>query len=152
MTEALTERLTGIRDGGRKLFVPYVTGGLDGVDAQLLRGLQEAGADAVEVGLPFSDPVMDGPVIQEASRRALEGGTDPDRVLSLVSGAALDVPIIIMTYVNPVLAYGVERLAADVATRATAPASPGQRAEDSVRNSLPIARALAAPAREAIGT
>jgi tryptophan synthase alpha chain len=116
VTEALTERLTGIRDGGRKLFVPYVTGGLDGVDAQLLRGLQEAGADAVEVGLPFSDPVMDGPVIQEASRRALEGGTDPDRVLSLVSGAALDVPIIIMTYVNPVLAYGVERFAADVAT------------------------------------
>ena len=50
--------------------MPYVTGGLPGVDAELLRGLEQAGADAIEVGIPFSDPVMDGGVIQEASRIA----------------------------------------------------------------------------------
>ena len=64
-------------DAGGRAFVPYVTGGLAGVDADLLRGLEEAGADAIEVGIPFSDPVMDGPVIQEASRRALEDGATP---------------------------------------------------------------------------
>ena len=60
------------RDSGGRAFVPYVTGGLPGVDADLLRGLEEVGADAVEIGIPFSDPVMDGGVIQEASRLALE--------------------------------------------------------------------------------
>jgi len=56
------------RDAGGRAFVPYVTGGYPGVDATLLREIQESGADAVEVGIPFSDPVMDGGVIQEASR------------------------------------------------------------------------------------
>ena len=73
------------RDGGGRAFVPYVTGGLPGVDAELLRAIEEAGADAVEVGIPFSDPVMDGGVIQEASRRALESGAHPGDVLATVA-------------------------------------------------------------------
>jgi len=93
-------------DGGGRCFVPYVTGGAPGVDASLLRGLAEAGADAIEVGIPFSDPVMDGGVIQEASRVALERGVRPGDVLALVDEAALDVPVAVMTYVNPVVSAG----------------------------------------------
>src|SRR5207247_10602034 len=72
----------------------------------LLRGLEEAGADAVEVGIPFSDPVMDGGVIQEASRLALEEGTRPADVLATVKEAGLSVPVAVMTYFNPVLRRG----------------------------------------------
>jgi tryptophan synthase alpha chain len=102
----LEERLRARRDAGGRAFVPYVTGGLPGVDATLLRGLEAAGADAVEVGVPFSDPVMDGGVIQEASRLALEAGTRPADVLTMVREAELGVPVALMTYLNPILRYG----------------------------------------------
>jgi len=95
-------------DAGGRVFVPYVTGGLAGVDAELLRGLEEAGADAIEVGIPFSDPVMDGPVIQEASRRALEDGATPSSVLGTIKEAGLEVPVAVMTYANPVWHAGHE--------------------------------------------
>ena len=75
----LEEALRARRDAGGRAFVPYVTGGYPGVDAALLREIQDAGADAIEVGIPFSDPVMDGGVIQEASRLALEAGARPAR-------------------------------------------------------------------------
>lgn len=91
-----------------RAFVPYVTGGLAGVDADLLRGLEEAGADAIEVGIPFSDPVMDGPVIQEASRRALGDGATPSSVLGTVGEAGLGVPVAVMTYANLVWHAGLE--------------------------------------------
>lgn len=104
----LEAALRGRRDGGGRAFVPYVTGGLPGVDAGLLRGLEEAGADAVEVGIPFSDPVMDGGVIQEASRLALEGGSRPADVLATVKEAGLGVPVAVMTYLNPIVARGME--------------------------------------------
>jgi tryptophan synthase alpha chain len=91
-----------------RVFVPYVTGGLAGVDAELLRGLEVAGADAIEVGIPFSDPVMDGPVIQEASRRALEDGATPSSVLGTIKEAGLQVPVAVMTYANPVWHAGHE--------------------------------------------
>ena len=93
---------------GGRVFVPYVTGGLAGVDAELLRGLEVAGADAIEVGIPFSDPVMDGPVIQEASRRALEDGATPSSVLGTIKEAGLEVPVAVMTYANPVWHAGHE--------------------------------------------
>ncbi len=98
LESALRSRL----EAGGRAFVPYVTGGLTGVDAELLRGLEEAGADAIEVGIPFSDPVMDGPVIQEASRRALEDGATPSSVLGTIKEAGLEVPVAVMTYANPV--------------------------------------------------
>ena len=88
---------------GGRAFVPYVTGGLPGVDAGLLRALEDAGADAIEVGIPFSDPVMDGGVIQEASRLALEAGAHAvGRARRRSSDAALAIPVAVMTYVNPV--------------------------------------------------
>ncbi|MFN2589300.1 MAG: tryptophan synthase subunit alpha [Actinomycetota bacterium] len=106
MTSRLALRLESVRSNGAKAFVPYVTAGLGSVDPAMLRDLQAAGADAVEVGIPFSDPVMDGPVIQEASRRALEAGATVDSALRMIADAELDVPVALMTYVNPVLAYG----------------------------------------------
>jgi tryptophan synthase alpha chain len=104
LEKALRER----RDAGGRVFIPYVTGGFPGVDASLLRALQEAGADAVEVGIPFSDPVMDGGVIQEASRLALEAGARPGLILETIAAASLDVPVAVMTYVNPVYRHGFE--------------------------------------------
>lgn len=101
------------RANGGRAFVPYVTGGLPGVDAGLLRGLEEAGADAIEVGLPFSDPVMDGGVIQEASSVALRSGARPADVLATVAEADLGIPVAAMTYVNLVLRHGVERFLAE---------------------------------------
>jgi tryptophan synthase alpha chain len=104
LERALRER----RAGGGRSFVPYVTGGFPGVDAVLLRALADAGADAVEVGIPFSDPVMDGGVIQEASRLSLEAGTRPSDVLTMIREAELTVPVAVMTYVNPVFRLGLE--------------------------------------------
>ena len=104
----LEAALRARRDAGGRAFVPYVTGGYPGVDAALLREIQEAGADAVEVGIPFSDPVMDGGVIQEASRAALEAGARPAEILATIAEAALDVPVAVMTYVNPVYRRGFE--------------------------------------------
>jgi len=95
------------RDGGGRAFVPYVTGGLPGVDAGLLQAMRDAGADAIEVGIPFSDPVMDGGVIQEASAAALAAGAHPSDILATIAKAGLDIPVAVMTYVNPVYRHGI---------------------------------------------
>ena len=78
-----------------------------GVDATLLRRLADAGADAIEVGIPFSDPVMDGGVIQAASAEALRAGVRPADVVAQVRDAAVDVPVAVMTYVNPMFRRGL---------------------------------------------
>jgi tryptophan synthase alpha chain len=106
MSADLEKALRARLDAGGRAFVPYVTGGFPGVDEDLLHGLQDAGADAIEVGIPFSDPVMDGGVIQEASRVALEAGTHPRDVLAMIGRAGLEVPVAVMTYVNPVYRIG----------------------------------------------
>ena len=103
----LEQALRARRDAGGRSFVPYVTGGYPGVDAGLLRRLAAAGADAIEVGIPFSDPVMDGGVIQEASAEALRAGIRPSDVLAAVREAAPDAPVAVMTYVNPIHRRGV---------------------------------------------
>jgi tryptophan synthase alpha chain len=104
----LEEALRARREAGGHAFVPYVTGGYPSVDADVLRGLAETGADAIEVGIPFSDPVMDGGVIQEASAEALRSGATPRDVLDAVRKADLPVPVAVMTYVNPVFHRGIE--------------------------------------------
>lgn len=105
---ALESALRARRERGGKAFVPYVTGGFPGVDAELLQALAEIGADAIEVGVPHSDPVMDGGVIQQASSAALAAGAHPRDVFATIAEAALAVPVAVMTYVNPVLRRGVE--------------------------------------------
>lgn len=96
-------------EGDGRALVPYVTAGLPGVDAELLRALEEAGADAIELGIPFSDPVMDGGVIQVASQRALESGARPRDAFALAREAELGIPLAVMTYVNPVYRIGFDR-------------------------------------------
>jgi tryptophan synthase alpha chain len=103
----LEAELRGRRDAGGRAFLPYVTGGYPGVNAGLLRRLESAGADAIEGGIPFSDPVMDGGVIQEASAEALRGGARLTDVLATIQEASTDVPIVVMTYVNPVVRHGI---------------------------------------------
>jgi tryptophan synthase alpha chain len=99
------------RDKGRKLLVPYVTGGYDDDWLDVVRAVAAAGADAVEVGLPFSDPVMDGPVIQAASVRALERGTTPAGIIAALANADVGIPIAVMSYVNPIAHLGYRRAA-----------------------------------------
>jgi tryptophan synthase alpha chain len=99
--------------GKSRALIPYLTAGFPTppVSLDALRRVAEAGADFVEVGVPFSDPLADGPTVQRTTQTALEQGITVPRVLELISKAALTVPVIIMTYLNPVLAYGVERFA-----------------------------------------
>lgn len=108
----LERHLRQRRDSGRKLLVPYVTGGLGTDWRAAIEAVVAAGADAVEVGLPFSDPMMDGPVIQEASVRALEAGATPLGIVSeLAASDTGDVPLAVMTYYNVVLRTGHRRMA-----------------------------------------
>lgn len=101
------------RDAGRKLLVPYITGGVDPRWVDLLHAAADAGADAIEIGIPFSDPVMDGPTIQAASDVALANGATPASILDDVAGADIGVPLVVMTYFNLVFHMGVERFAAE---------------------------------------
>ncbi len=100
------------RQAGRKLLVPYVTGGLGEDWLDVVRAYADAGADAVEIGLAFSDPVMDGPTIQAASQRALDQGATPAGVVAALGGADVDVPLVVMTYYNIVFRSGHRRFAA----------------------------------------
>jgi tryptophan synthase alpha chain len=110
----LESALRDRRSTGTRLLVPYVTGGLPGwLDS--LRAAVAAGADAVEVGIPFSDPVMDGSVIQEASERALAAGATPASVLDELREAEVDVPLAVMTYANIAFRQGWERFASELA-------------------------------------
>lgn len=111
----LEAALRAVRDGGGRAFVPYVTGGYPGVDAELLRALADAGADAIEVGIPHSDPIMDGAVVQEASRVALERGTHPKDVLAVIGEADLRVPVAVMTYANIVRQPAIDTFCAELA-------------------------------------
>jgi tryptophan synthase alpha chain len=101
--------------GKTRALIPYLTAGFPtpAVSLEALQRVADAGADFVEVGVPFSDPLADGPTIQRTTQTALEQGMTLPRVLALVRDAALRVPVIVMTYLNPVLAYGVERFAKD---------------------------------------
>lgn len=113
MTE-LEIHLRAQRDRGRKLLIPYVTGGLTPGWVDYVRAFADAGADAVEIGIPFSDPAMDGPTIQEASTVALAAGTTPKSVMADLRGADIGVPLVAMTYYNLVFRSGHERFAGEL--------------------------------------
>ncbi len=106
------------RADDRAALVGYLPAGFPTVDDGIvaLRAMVDAGCDVIEVGLPYSDPVMDGPTIQEAAQRALDGGVRTRDVLRTVEAvAATGTPTLVMTYWNPIDRYGVERFAADLA-------------------------------------
>ncbi|HZP31422.1 MAG TPA: tryptophan synthase subunit alpha [Acidimicrobiia bacterium] len=111
----LEAHLRARRDTGRKLLVPYVTGGLGSGWLDVLRAVAAGGADAVEIGIPFSDPVMDGRTIQEASQRALDIGATPAGIVADAAQLDVGIPLVVMTYYNPVQHAGHERFAAGLA-------------------------------------
>jgi tryptophan synthase alpha chain len=106
----LGERLAALRARGEKALIPFITAGDPdlGVTEALLLALADAGADAIEIGIPFSDPTADGPTIQRSSERALRGGVTLRRVLGMVKTLRprLDVPLILMGYTNSFLTMG----------------------------------------------
>ena len=105
----------------RKALIPYVTAGDPFPDAtvELLLAMADSGADVIELGVPFSDPMADGPVIQRASERALAKGIGLPRVLEMVRGFRAgngNTPLVLMGYANPIERYGVDRFVADAAS------------------------------------
>lgn len=97
----------------KKAFIPFITAGDPdlGVTEELVPAMAKAGADMIEIGIPFSDPVAEGVVIQEADMRALAAGTTTDKIFESVKRIRqkTDVPLAFMTYINPVFAYGVDK-------------------------------------------
>ena len=110
----LESSLRARRDAGHKLLIPYITGGLDDEWLLVLEALAGAGADAIEVGIPFSDPMIDGAVVQESSLRALARGTTPEGVLADLSRVDVGVPLVVMTYYNLIYRAGHARIAGDM--------------------------------------
>jgi tryptophan synthase alpha chain len=114
---ALSDRLSSTRTQGRAALVGYLPAGFPSPDGALVaaRALVEGGADVVEVGLPYTDPVLDGPVIQQAVDIALRGGVTPKDVFRTVEAVAdAGAPALVMTYWNPVERIGPQRFAADL--------------------------------------
>ena len=109
--------LTAVKAQGRAALIGYLPAGFPSLagSIDLIAAMVEAGVDVVEVGLPYSDPVMDGPTIQAAADAALAAGTRVRDVFTVVEKAAAQVPTLVMTYWNPVERYGVERFAAELA-------------------------------------
>lgn len=108
----LAARFETLAREGRKALVCYVTAGHPDPESSiaLWQGLATVGVDVLEVGVPFSDPMADGPVIQQSSQVALDHGVTLDRTLGLVKRAALDIPVVLFSYLNPILAAGEEVL------------------------------------------
>ncbi len=104
----LTDRFTALRAGGRRALVCYATAGHPDPDSSvaLWQALEGTGADVLEVGVPFSDPMADGPVIQASSQTALAHGVSLDRALELVARAKLGIPVVLFSYLNPLIAAG----------------------------------------------
>lgn len=104
--------MTALRDRGQCALIPFITAGDPDLKttAEALKILDRSGADLIELGVPYSDPLADGPVIQAAATRALQKGTSLDRVLDMVRevSPSLKAPIILFTYYNPILNRGIE--------------------------------------------
>ena len=112
-SDAIERRFAALRRARRPALVVYVTAGHPDParSLELLQGLAASGADIIEVGVPFSDPMADGPVIQASSQRALDAGMTLDRTLELVNRARPEIPVVLFTYLNPILAAGPDALA-----------------------------------------
>lgn len=109
----IERRFADLRHRHKRALVPYITAGHPDAPRtiELMHGLQEAGADVIELGLPFSDPMADGPIIQASSQRALELGMHFDALLDLVARAQPRVPLVLFSYLNPIIAAGDDALA-----------------------------------------
>jgi tryptophan synthase alpha chain len=134
---AIRQAFQKAKANNKAAFIPYVTGGYpdEKTCIQLIKALDEAGADIIEIGVPFSDPVADGPIIQEASKLALDGGVTPKGMLKMVASlyGSVSAPLVLMTYYNPILAMGLEDFATEAAKAGVAgvivPDLPPEEAE-----------------------
>lgn len=113
---SLHHKLTQLQAKGKTALIPYITAGDPDLDTtrQLLFALTEAGADVIELGVPFSDPIADGPVIQRAAERALLQGTSLGQILEMVAevrAAGLTTPLVLFSYYNPIYRYGLQAFA-----------------------------------------
>jgi tryptophan synthase alpha chain len=110
-------RIQSVFENGRKALIAYLTAGDPTPEAtpELVFALERGGVDLVELGVPFSDPIADGPVIQRGAERALKAGTSVKKVLEIARKvrAKSGIPLVLFTYLNPVLRYGLEALARD---------------------------------------
>ena len=115
----IEERFAALKKEKRKAFVAYLTAGDPDLEttANLIPALEAAGVDIVEIGVPFSDPTADGPVIQAASQRALKKGATLKKILAMIAALrrTCGIPIVLFGYYNPILSYGPERFAVDAA-------------------------------------
>lgn len=116
MSRRLDDRFAALRAEGRAAFIAYVMAGDPDIETsfEILKGLAGAGADVVELGFPFSDPMAEGPPIQKASLRALRAGTTLRRTLELVArfrAQDANTPLVLMGYLNPLLSFGLDRFA-----------------------------------------
>ena len=113
----ISDRFAERKAEGRSALVPYVTCGFPSADASVdvLSAMAAAGGDVLELGIPFSDPLADGPTIQASSHRALDGGMTVARTLGVLAGfrAVSDAPVVLFSYLNPVLSYGLESFIRD---------------------------------------
>ncbi len=138
MTSPLARAFAQAEAAGSAAFIPYMTAGFPDPETfvDILIGLEACGADVIEVGLPFSDPLADGPVIQAAARQALEAGLTPEKTFELIAGAAarLTSPVVVMTYYNPALNLGpaefARRAAGAGAAGAIIPDLPPEEADE----------------------
>lgn len=111
-SDVLARRFESLKAQGRRALVAYITAGHPDPERSvaLMQGLEGAGADVLEIGVPFSDPLADGPVIQGSSQIALRHGVGFDDVLSMVERARLTIPVVLFSYLNPILAAGSDAL------------------------------------------
>lgn len=118
MTKTLTKHLENIATSGKGIFVPYIMAGdhekaLDSL-FDTITFLENSGASAIEVGIPWSDPVADGPVIELAGQRSLANGVNLTAIVQKLQEKQTIIPLVIMTYINPVYQYGIEKFIADL--------------------------------------
>jgi len=115
----IEKRFAQLKSEGRKAFIPYITAGDPTLELteQLVLALDKAGADVIELGVPFSDPIADGPVIQRATERGLKAGVTLTKILRLARNVREKsaVPLLLFSYYNPLLNHGLEQLAKDAA-------------------------------------
>jgi len=104
----LESKFAALKAAGEKGFIPYVTAGDPGLEQlpSILASLEEAGVDAIEIGVPFSDPIADGPVIQASTQRALDRGVTPAAIIGVLSNIQCSVPLILMGYANSAHRWG----------------------------------------------
>lgn len=116
-TNRISSKFAYLKEKGEKGLITFITAGDPNLDAtkEIVLALEKSGADIIELGVPYSDPVADGPVIQLASQRALSAGTNLKKIFQTVRELRekTQIPVLLMTYFNPLLRYGLEKVAAD---------------------------------------